>query len=560
MHIRVRTNQIIDNELIIIEIYNSKQQKLVRKTINPKKAKNHDKSPNYIFQIDVKMKGKHWKVGEIYTLKTKYIDHEVLDTMHIAKRKPVIQTDKSVYIIGSDIIVTVIAPDLDKNNQKPETIGNKSDHCLTISSSCGKLKNHKLIETGDSTGIFQGVVGTLPAYSGSGKKSKVNRPRGTGPTNGYIPVRLGDELIFDFKSSSGNSKLSAFSSNFGISIELDQKQYCPTDKVYLTVVAPDFNYDSYKIDSIGNKRECKLTISTSVGILKHYKLVETGKDTGIFTGEIVLTGMKNIFNKSDNQQLGRTSGHGPTGGKLACSSHDKLSIILSTEFDEFLASANIRFNIGEIIWNNDDYSLDSLATLRIIDPDMNLNPNKRDSFNVRVWSDSDLKGIILKVVETNEASGIFESSLHFGNSTVSNMNRLHAKKGDTIFAKYEDWTLPKEFSKNKPLEIIAISKIQEKTKKIDIIHILKDASIPHHGKYLDHEEITIKAGEKISWINDDCAAHTVTSGTPDNGPDGKFDSSLFIPESTYEMTFNEKGIFHYYCLVHPWKIGKIIVT
>lgn len=71
--------------------------------------------------------------------------------------------------------------------------------------------------------------------------------------------------------------------------------------------------------------------------------------------------------------------------------------------------------------------------------------------------------------------------------------------------------------------------------------------------------ITIKVGDTVSWTNDDTAAHTVTSGVPSPGPDGVFDSSLFMAGTTFEHAFVLPGSFEYFCMVHPWMQGQIIV-
>jgi len=72
-------------------------------------------------------------------------------------------------------------------------------------------------------------------------------------------------------------------------------------------------------------------------------------------------------------------------------------------------------------------------------------------------------------------------------------------------------------------------------------------------------EVTVGVGGKVIWNNDDTAAHTVTSGTPSPGPNGIFDSSLFMSGASYEFTFDEAGEYDYYCMVHPWMVGKVIV-
>ncbi len=72
-------------------------------------------------------------------------------------------------------------------------------------------------------------------------------------------------------------------------------------------------------------------------------------------------------------------------------------------------------------------------------------------------------------------------------------------------------------------------------------------------------EVTIDVGSEVTWTNDDTAAHTVTSGTLDGGPDGIFDSQLFMAGATFSHVFEEAGDYPYFCLVHPWMQGTVIV-
>ena len=72
--------------------------------------------------------------------------------------------------------------------------------------------------------------------------------------------------------------------------------------------------------------------------------------------------------------------------------------------------------------------------------------------------------------------------------------------------------------------------------------------------------VTIDVGGEVTWENDDTAAHTVTSGTPAGGPDGHFDSSLVMAGSSFSHTFDEAGTFDYFCMVHPWMQGMVMVT
>ncbi|HXV51258.1 MAG TPA: plastocyanin/azurin family copper-binding protein, partial [Nitrosopumilaceae archaeon] len=70
--------------------------------------------------------------------------------------------------------------------------------------------------------------------------------------------------------------------------------------------------------------------------------------------------------------------------------------------------------------------------------------------------------------------------------------------------------------------------------------------------------LTVPAGTTVTWTNDDSAAHTVTSGQ-DATPDGFFDSSLFLAGKTFSYTFDEPGEYEYFCFVHLWMKGEVIV-
>ena len=72
--------------------------------------------------------------------------------------------------------------------------------------------------------------------------------------------------------------------------------------------------------------------------------------------------------------------------------------------------------------------------------------------------------------------------------------------------------------------------------------------------------VTVDVGGEVTWTNDDSAGHTVTSGAPEGGPDGVFDSSLLMPDTAFSHTFEEAGEYPYFCVVHPWMTGMVTVS
>ena len=71
--------------------------------------------------------------------------------------------------------------------------------------------------------------------------------------------------------------------------------------------------------------------------------------------------------------------------------------------------------------------------------------------------------------------------------------------------------------------------------------------------------VTISAGGMVTFSNNDTAAHTSTSGTPADGPSGVWDSSLVMVGSTFTTPALDAGEYPYFCMVHPWMTGLVIV-
>ena len=75
-------------------------------------------------------------------------------------------------------------------------------------------------------------------------------------------------------------------------------------------------------------------------------------------------------------------------------------------------------------------------------------------------------------------------------------------------------------------------------------------------------EITIQAGESVTWTNQDIVPHTATSGNPEDEALGAiFRSASLGQGGTFTHTFNDPGEFVYFCEVHPamMRDAKVIV-
>ena len=70
--------------------------------------------------------------------------------------------------------------------------------------------------------------------------------------------------------------------------------------------------------------------------------------------------------------------------------------------------------------------------------------------------------------------------------------------------------------------------------------------------------IAIESGEEVTWVNEDSAFHSVTSGFYDT-PSDLFDSGYLNPSESFTFTFDESGRYDYFCTLHPWMYGQVIV-
>ena len=66
-------------------------------------------------------------------------------------------------------------------------------------------------------------------------------------------------------------------------------------------------------------------------------------------------------------------------------------------------------------------------------------------------------------------------------------------------------------------------------------------------------EVRVRVGERVTWINCDEDGHTSTA----NG--GEWQSPLLVPGDAFTQTFDVPGEFPYYCTLHPFMLGRVIV-
>lgn len=376
--------------------------------------------------------------------------------------------DKDVYVMGSDMVVTITDPDLNLDSGTCESYAmsilewdsSASSSTLLATSSADNTSSDfssnpsAIEETGCDTGVFQTVV-TIPVSTVSGTAVEY----GESVTLTYVDVGISGES--DVEGDTADIEAYFSISNFGALIELDKALYNWTDTVYITITAPDHNNNSAAEETIGtsalpiqvtsrNGKMC--TSSTSA---TYYTAAETGPDTGVYTAEVALTGYSLGQAHNTPTPANACTSSDSTGGTLQTAGQTD-GVSVSYEYTDsvvVVASASISFNISEAGFDTSSASAGGSAVLTVTDADENTDSSIIDNFNVDIYSDSDNGGMTLSMNETDEDTGVFEGTIFFTDSGATSGSSLRVSEGDTVTAEYSDKTLPEPYTDSDTLTV-----------------------------------------------------------------------------------------------------------
>ena len=122
---------------------------VLKKIIDPLLLSYVELDNGKMFKTKLMLDDPLWKNKKEYKLRAMYGNAEHTCNFMTDKLQPVIQTDKSSYMINSDMIITIIDPSGDKDSNKSEIIGDRPDSLLTIlyggnKSGLGGIRTHDL--------------------------------------------------------------------------------------------------------------------------------------------------------------------------------------------------------------------------------------------------------------------------------------------------------------------------------------------------------------------------------------------------------------------------------
>ena len=327
----------------------------------------------------------------------------------------------------------------------------------------------------------------------------------------------------------------------------DKQEYTAGETMVVTVIDDVANKYSNAIDEVEVGLE-----SIPTGDISWTFIDETGRDTAIFS---ITTTVPDIpydtevrvwypYEVGDGSIASLTATvfvYAAGGGNTAALQTDKSSYIIGTdaiitliEPDEDVSSSVDLINANNILV----YYKGKQTT--ILDP----------AFDA---SDSWLR-------ETDRQTGIFQIIVKIPN----NIGNTTLQDGDIIEFQYIDDTTNSGSTETIRTTIQLIDFTQPPPpppSDADII-IPQGTSVPGcevTNSCFSPSTIFADVGETIKWYNADTAAHTVTSGTPRDGPDGWFDSNILMSGSTFSVTFSQAGTYDYFDMTSPWMLGVVIV-
>ena len=234
-------------------------------------------------------------------------------------------------------------------------------------------------------------------------------------------------------------------------------------KVTVMIYAPGWNTDSDARDSIGHTAESAITITSradhgtfEVGVCNDSDskgLIETGPDTGVFYGRLKLSASDHDMNNDGTKEtkLGDTKcKNSPFDEYAKVETGRDGAVTVNWEYNPeankvVTKSMTYGWSTATIQFLEDQYPLDKLnkVEFKLKEKDLGDMPKDKVDLNFRVWSDSDMAGILVEATQDGNWKHKKPYFFYIQDHDESNGDNLFAQEGDTLYVEYVDTTLPK---------------------------------------------------------------------------------------------------------------------
>ena len=257
-------------------------------------------------------------------------------------------------------------------------------------------------------------------------------------------------------------------------------------KVTIMIYAPGWNVDSEKRDRIGATEESALTITArgagatnaEVGVCNDSDsegLIETDPNSGVFYGRLKLSGMDHDMNNDgalETKLGGSSCKNSPFDEYAKVETGRDGAVTVNWEYDiddnkTVSKSMTYGWSIATIDFLEDEYPLDpyNKVEFKLSEKDLGDMPKDKVDLNYRVWSDSDLAGILVEATQDGNWKQKNPYWFYIQDHEESNGDNLYAQEGDTLYVEYVDTTLPaigpngEIYSESDTLDIIGTTSV-----------------------------------------------------------------------------------------------------
>jgi hypothetical protein len=235
-------------------------------------------------------------------------------------------------------------------------------------------------------------------------------------------------------------------------------------KVTVMIYAPGWNVDSQARDSIGHTAESAITITSRGDGNKNHTvgycndkdsrgLIETSPNSGVFYGRLKLSAMDHDMNNDgvkDTKLGGTGCKNSPFDEYAKVETGRDGAVTVNWEYnpeDNKTVSNTITYgwDIATIKFLEDEYPLDdrNKVQFKLKEKDLGDMPKDKLDLNFRVWSDSDMAGILVEATQDGNWKHKKPYWFYIQNHDESNGDNLFAQEGDTLYVEYVDTTLPR---------------------------------------------------------------------------------------------------------------------
>ncbi|WP_428325635.1 cupredoxin domain-containing protein [Nitrosopumilus sp.] len=111
-------------------------------------------------------------------------------------------------------------------------------------------------------------------------------------------------------------------------------------------------------------------------------------------------------------------------------------------------------------------------------------------------------------------------------------------------------------------EVIVIDNIKEPTPQVvDAQVVIPNGNFDVTGAgFYSPLNLEVPIGTTVTWVNDDSVPHNIQSIDVSGKVIQLFNSPPLNTGDRFEHTFEEEGVYKYYCSFHPWRVGLVTVS